>query len=113
MSVIGTGNKIGQSIAFVRLLFAIIVALSCCSSGGYVLIRKEKYTKQTDAIIKSVKCLPFVQYDSKGKKTGTKYDCTIDYTYIVNEVEISDVPEVELFIRKIQIELKNGFRNIK
>jgi|TARA_R110002153_G_scaffold122391_4_gene268291 hypothetical protein len=98
MSVIGTGNKIGQSIAFVRLLFAIIVALSCCSSGGYVLIRKEKYTKQTDAIIKSVKCLPFVQYDSKGKKTGTKYDCTIDYTYIVNEVEISDTKKKEFSI---------------
>jgi len=94
MAIIRTGNKIGQSIAFVRLLFAIIVALSCCSSGGYVLVRKEKYTKQTDAIIKSVKCLPIIQND----KSGTRYDCTIDYTYIVNEKEISDSKKKEFLI---------------
>jgi hypothetical protein len=98
MAIIRTGNKIGQSIAFVRLLMAIIVALSCCSSGGYVLVRKEKYTKQTDAIIKSVKCLPIVQYDSKGKKSGTKFSCTIDYTYTVNEKEISDTKKKDFLI---------------
>jgi len=94
MGIIESGNKIGQTIAFVRLLLAIVVASSCCSSGGFVLMRKEKYTKQVDAIIKSVKCLPIVQYDSKGKK----FSCTIDYTYTVNEKEISDSKKKDFLI---------------
>lgn len=94
MAIISTGNKIGQTIAFVRLLFAMIVALSCCSSGGYVLVRKEKYTKETDANIKSVKCLPIVQ----NEKSGTKFSCTIDYTYTVNEKEISDTKKKDFLI---------------
>jgi hypothetical protein len=114
MGIIESGNKIGQTIAFVRLLLAIVVASSCCSSGGFVLMRKEKYTKQVDAIIKSVKCLPIVQYDSKGKK----FSCTIDYTYTVNEKEISDSKKKDFLIEpkvgskiKIYYDQKNPGEN--
>ena len=60
MGVINTGNKIGQTIAFVRLLFAVVVALSCCSSGGFLMVRKEKYSKQVDGVITDNKCLPII-----------------------------------------------------
>ena len=92
MSVINTGNKIGQTIAFVRLLFAVVVALSCCSSGGFLMVRKEKYSKQVDGVITDNKCLPIIINDI------TKYSCTIDFKYTVNDKEYSGSKKKEYLI---------------
>jgi hypothetical protein len=92
MGVINTGNKIGQTIAFVRLLFAVVVALSCCSSGGFLMVRKEKYSKQVDGVITDNKCLPIIINEI------TKYSCTIDFKYTVNDKEYSDSKKKEYLI---------------
>ena len=92
MGVINTGNKIGQTIAFVRLLFAVVVALSCCSSGGFLMVRKEKYSKQVDGVITDNKCLPIIINDI------TKYSCTIDFKYTVNDKEYSGSKKKEYLI---------------
>jgi hypothetical protein len=92
MGVINTGNKIGQTIAFVRLLFAVVIALSCCSSGGFLMVRKEKYSKQVDGVITDNKCLPIIINEI------TKYSCTIDFKYTVNDKEYSDSKKKEYLI---------------
>jgi|TARA_R110000796_G_scaffold140086_2_gene256230 hypothetical protein len=92
MGVINTGNKIGQTIAFVRLLFAVVVALSCCSSGGFLMVRKEKYSKQVDGVITDNKCLPIIINEI------TKYSCTIDFKYTVNDKEYSGSKKKEYLI---------------
>ena len=92
MGIINTGNKIGQTIAFVRLIMAIIVAMSCCSSGTFLMIRKEKYSKQVDGVITDIKCLPIII-----NKT-TKYSCTIDFKYTVNDKEYSGSKKKEYLI---------------
>jgi hypothetical protein len=92
MGVINTGNKIGQTIAFVRLLFAVVVALSCCSSGGFLMVRKEKYSKQVDGVITDNKCLPIIINEI------TKYSCTIDFKYTVNDKEYSGSKKEEYLI---------------
>ena len=92
MGVINTGNKIGQTIAFVRLLFAVVIALSCCSSGGSLMVRKEKYSKQVDGVITDNKCLPIIINEI------TKYSCTIDFKYTVNDKEYSDSKKKEYLI---------------
>jgi predicted permease len=40
MNLIGTGNQIGQSIALVRLVVAIIVGCCFCSIGGGIFMSK-------------------------------------------------------------------------
>jgi len=92
MGVINTGNKIGQTIAFVRLLFAVVIALSCCSSGSFLMVRKEKYSKQVDGVITDNKCLPIIINEI------TKYSCTIDFKYTVNDKEYSDSKKKEYLI---------------
>ena len=92
MGVINTGNKIGQTIAFVRLLFAVVIALSCCSSGGFLMVRKEKYSKQVDGVITDNKCLPIIINEI------TKYSCTIDFKYTVNDKEYSGSKKKEYLI---------------
>ena len=92
MGVINTGNKIGQTIAFVRLLFAVVVALSCCSSGGFLMVRKEKYSKQVDGVITDNKCSPIIINEI------TKYSCTIDFKYTVNDKEYSGSKKKEYLI---------------
>ena len=92
MGIINTGNKIGQTIAFVRLIMAIIVAMSCCSSGTFLMIRKEKYSKQVDGVITDIKCLPIII-----NKT-TKYSCTVDFKYTVNDKEYSGSKKKEYLI---------------
>ena len=92
MGIINTGNKIGQTIAFVRLIMAIIVAMSCCSSGTFLMIRKEKYSKQVDGVITDIKCLPIII-----NKT-TKYSCTIDFKYTLNDKEYSGSKKKEYLI---------------
>jgi len=87
MGVINTGNKIGQTIAFVRLLFAVVIALSCCSSGGFLMVRKEKYSKQVDGVITDNKCLPIIINEI------TKYSCTIDFKYTVTTKNILTLKE--------------------
>tara|TARA_B110000305_G_scaffold121605_1_gene136314 strand:- start:120 stop:638 length:519 start_codon:yes stop_codon:yes gene_type:complete len=98
MGVINTGNKIGQTIAFVRLLFAVVVALSCCSSGGFLMVRKEKYSKQVDGVITDKwsgydnKCLPIIINDI------TKYSCRINFKYTVNDKEYSGSKKKEEYL---------------
>ena len=58
MNVIGTGNQIGQSIALVRLVFAIMVGCCICSIGGAIFMSKpndkNNNPKQSGIIFMSV-----------------------------------------------------------
>ena len=91
-NVIKTGNKIGQTIAFVRLLMAIVVGVSCCSSGGFIMVRKEKHSKHVDGTITATKCLPLIV------NKITKYSCTIDFKYKVDGKEYSESKKKEYLI---------------
>jgi predicted permease len=42
MNLVGTGNQIGQSIALMRLVVAIIVGCCFCSFGGGIFMSKPK-----------------------------------------------------------------------
>jgi hypothetical protein len=84
MSVINTGNKIGQGIAFVRMIITIILAMSCCSSGMFLVTTPEKHSGRTTGTVTDVSC-SFV----KPAKNRIERRCNVSYTYTVDGVEYS------------------------
>jgi len=70
MGVINTGNKIGTTLAGIRLFMATIGALSLVSSGTALIFKKNKFTEKV-----------------KGKVTSTECDdkqCKVSYEYTVD-----------------------------
>jgi hypothetical protein len=84
MSVINTGNKIGQGIAFVRMIITIILAMSCCSSGMFLVTTPEKHSGRISGKVKTVNCS-----FTRSAKNRIERRCTVTYTYTVGGVEYS------------------------
>lgn len=56
MSIVNTGNKIGQTIAGFRLAIATVVSLSLVSSGTALIFRRNKFTKKVEGKVVSAEC---------------------------------------------------------
>jgi hypothetical protein len=70
MGVINTGNKIGTTLAGLRLVMATVFSLSLVGSGTALILKKNKFTKKV-----------------KGKVTSTECDntqCKVSYEYSVD-----------------------------
>jgi hypothetical protein len=85
MNVIKTGNKVGQSIAFVRLIVTILIACVMCIVSGYMFTRKPKYGETTEGKITSASCEEYQNMGKNGKKV--EYGCQLTFSFEVEGTE--------------------------
>ena len=76
---IKTGNQVGRSIALFRLIMAILVASSLCSSGVALITRKPKYTSKIEGAYENVECQK--KTDENGRRF---YECNLEYSYEID-----------------------------
>jgi hypothetical protein len=70
MGVINTGNKIGTTLAGLRLVMASVVSLSLVSSGTALILKKNNFTKKVKGKVTSTEC--------DDKKCKVSYEYTVD-----------------------------------